>query len=168
MMLWHFIFMSFHLDADALECFCGREGPVVAKEHHERVRLWAKSDDARASIIHAILVQRHFERIPVGSEPPFHFPMCLYRCGIAWFCYTRFVNKETSRVGEELELPELRELNIHGAASLLEDAGLRDGRPAASPLFRIIHLLQRANHWRLGHSLAATLLALVESESGIL
>jgi hypothetical protein len=112
-----------------------------------------------------MLVVRHFEQIPIGSEPPIHFPLCLYRCGIAWFCYTSFVNKATLRAGGELRLPELQAIGISGSMSLLQDAVFMDGRPEASPLFKIIHLLKRASHWKLGRSLASTLLSLAEDET---
>ncbi|KAI8669821.1 hypothetical protein NCS56_00785300 [Fusarium sp. Ph1] len=165
MMLWHSIFMLLHMNVDVLESFCGREGPLVAEKHREAARLWATSDDARICSIHAMLVVRHFEQIPIGSEPPIHFPLCLYRCGIAWFCYTSFVNKATLRAGGELRLPELQAIGISGGMSLLQDAVFMDGRPDASPLFKIIHLLKRASHWKLGRSLASTLLSLAEDET---
>ncbi|KAH7231990.1 hypothetical protein B0J15DRAFT_530314 [Fusarium solani] len=165
MMLWHSIFMLPHMNVDVLELFCGRKGPLVAEKHREAARLWATSDDARICSIHAMLVVRHFEQIPIGSEPPIHFPLCLYRCGIAWFCYTSFVNKATLRAGGELRLPELQAIGISGGMSLLQDAVFMDGRPEASPLFKIIHLLKRASHWKLGRSLASTLLSLAEDET---
>ncbi|VUC24145.1 unnamed protein product [Clonostachys rosea] len=168
MMLWHFIFMTLHMNADMLESYCGREGPNVAEKHSDAVRTWAMSNDATICIVHAVLVQRHFERITIGTEPPFHFPVCLYHCGLAWFCYTRFVNKAVRRAGKDVDLPELRMLDTNGTKSLLDGTIFMDGRPAASSLFRIIHLLQQANNWKLGHNLASTLLALVEDESDIL
>ncbi len=169
MMLWHSIFMSLHMDADTLEAFCGRDGAEMAEKNRENTRLWATSDDARICIIHATFVQRHFERIPVGSEPPIHFPICLYRCGIAWFCYTRFVDKATMRAGGDLDLPELQAINLGGGGmSKLADAIFTDGRPAASPLFKIIHLMQRAPHWNLGRNLASTLLSLVEEDATVI
>lgn len=167
MMLWHSIFMLLHMNMDVLECFCGREGPVVAEAHREAVRHWASSDAGIICNIHAMLVTKHFERLPIGSEPPIHFPLCLYRCGIAWYCYIAFVDKATLGARGELRLPELQAVGSTSDISLLQNAVFMDVKGGASLLFRIIHLLQRANHWQLSHSLAATLLSLVEDETGV-
>lgn len=167
MMLWHSIFMLLHMNVDVLECFCGREGPVVAERHREAARQWANSDDGMICNIHAMRVIKHFERLPIGSEPPIHFPLCLYHCGIAWYCYITFVNKTTLAGKEELRLPELQAIGSTGDISLLQNAVFMDVKAGASLLFRIIHLLQRASHWQLSRNLAATLLSLAEDETEV-
>jgi hypothetical protein len=167
MMLWHSMFMLLHMNLDILECFCGREGQDVAETHREAVKSWANSRDGTSCVIHAMHVIRHFERLPMGSEPPIHFTLCLYRCGIAWYCYITFVDKATLRAAEDLTIPELQAISSHGGISLLQNAVFKDIKAGASLLFRIIHLLQRAIHWQLSRNLASTLLSLVENETEV-
>ena len=165
MILWHAVFMSLHMDFDTLERFCGREGPEATERNRAAAEKWATSEEAKVCIIHAVLVQRHCESIPIGTQPPMHFPPCLYRCGIAWYCYTSFADKPTSHSMADLDLTGLEILEINTVRANLEEAGLTDGRPVASPLFKITSLLQRGGQWTIGHSLASTLLALLEHDS---
>lgn len=156
------------MDTDALECVSGREGPAAAEMHQEGVQEWAKSADARKCIIHSVLVQRHFERIPLGVEPPIYAPQCLYRCGIAWFCYIHFGGKictETEGDLVHLDLPELLVLGVNGTSLFLEEVAPRHGRPTTGPLFKITDLLQRIRHWKIAHNFASTLLLLFEEQS---
>lgn len=166
MMLWHSVFMTCYMDVDKLERFCGRDGLEAQRSLQEDVHKWARSDDAKRCIIHAILAQRDYEKIPVGEEPPIHFPQCLYRCGIAWYCYCAIRDKSSRQAREELDLPELRALGMNSTKVLSEEADLIDGRPAGSPLFRIIHLLQCASHRKIAHNLASTLTAIVDAGQG--
>ncbi|UNI22990.1 hypothetical protein JDV02_008832 [Purpureocillium takamizusanense] len=163
MMLWHSMFMLLHMDMDVLECACGREGRPAAQRHAQDARAWARSASAKRCIAHATLVRRHFEELPIGTESPIFAPMCLYRCGMAWFCYTHF--GDPPREGAEAELgfdmPELQSLGV-SEKTVAHEMEPRDGRPVASPLFRVIDLLQRMNHWKMAHSLASTLLSLFE------
>ncbi|PVH69710.1 hypothetical protein DL98DRAFT_438461 [Cadophora sp. DSE1049] len=168
MILWHSVFMLIYMDIDVLECFSGREGPAIAEMHQESAQGWARSADARRCIIHSVLVQRHFEHIPLGAEPPIYAPQCLYRCGIAWFCYTSFGGETCTETEGDLvylDLPELEILGVNGTSLFIEEVVPRYGRLMAGPLFRITDLLQRISHWKIAHNLASTLLLLVEGQS---
>lgn len=167
MMLWHSIFMSLHMNLDILESACGRDGIAAAEKHRQDAQTWARSTDAKRCIIHAILVERHFERIPIGVVPPIHAPLSLYRCGIARFCYAQSSDGLQAQAVDDLDMPELQLLQINGLALLLEELKPQNGRPAASPLLKIIDLLQRISHWKVSHNLASTLLALFETENSL-
>ena len=165
MMLWHSNFMLLNMNVDDLERACGRDGRIVAEKRRQKVEAWARSEQGRRCIIHAILVQRQFENIPLGKEPPIHAPSCLYRCGIVWYCYTHFGGGgwRDEQTFNSLDLPELQALNLDGKQILMEELVCRnDGGLTSSPLFRIIDLLHRISHWKVAQSLAATLLALSE------
>lgn len=167
MMLWHSIFMSLHMNLDILESACGRDGVAAAEKHRQDAQTWARSTDSKRCIIHAILVERHFERIPLGVVPPIHAPLSLYRCGIARFCYAQFGDGLQAQAEDDLDMPELQLLQINGLALLLEVLKPQNGRPAASPLLKIIDLLRRISHWKVSHNLASTLLALFEAENSL-
>ncbi|KAJ6442529.1 early growth response protein [Purpureocillium lavendulum] len=168
MVLWHSTFMLLHMDMDVLECACGREGRPAVSRYSNDARMWSRSASARRCIAHATLVRRHFEDLPIGTESPVYAPMCLYRCGMAWFCYTHFgvlSRQELDVAG--LDMPELRTVGV-SEKDIADEMEPKDGRPAASPLFRVIDLLQRMNHWKIAHSLASTLLSLFEEEEDAL
>ncbi|KAF4334064.1 cytochrome p450 oxidoreductase [Fusarium beomiforme] len=148
LMLWHSMFMLLHMNLDILECFCGREGPAIAEIHYEKVKSWANSDHAMICIIHAMFVIKHFERLSIGSDPPIPSVLCLYRCGIAWYCYVSFVDKTALSFREEPRMPELQAVGSAGGVSLLQNAVMKDVKAGASLLFRIILLLQRRTRQR--------------------
>lgn len=171
MMLWHSNFMLLNVDLNDLEKACGRDGRIIAENRRQRVEAWARSEQARRCIIHAILVQRQFENIPLGKEPPVHAPSCLYRCGIVWYCYTRFggAGWRDEQTTSSLDFPELQPLNLDGKRVLMEELVFRNGGGlASSPLFRIIDLLHRISHWKVAQHLATTLLALSEEDNASL
>lgn len=166
MILWHSTFMDLHANFDVLECACGREGSEVAQKHLAYAQTWVQSVDAKRCLLHAALIQRLFQSMSIGTEPSIHVPMCLYYCGVAWACYIRFGGKcEPSAVAAaaDMNFPELQLLGVNEKRLFLDVAGgLQRGRLESSPLFKVIDLLQRISHWKLSHSFASTLLALVE------
>ena len=170
MILWHAIFMIVHADFDTLEVACGREGPEATQKALAYARAWVKSVDAKRCLLHAVLIQRHFESMPMGTEPSIHVPMCLYYCGIILFCYLRFgAGGDCIEEAEEnFDFPELRLLRVDGNKMIAEETGvLQLGRPGSSPMFKVIDLLQRISHWKIAQSFASTLLALLEEEQDI-
>ena len=170
MMLWHSTFMLIHGDLDALELSCGKSGPRAAQNSAGYARMWVQSDDAKRCLLHAVLVQRHFESIPIGTEPSIQVPICLYYCGIVLFCFLRFGGEVESLMARKstLDFPELRLLDIDANNMIREEmGGFQLGRLGLSRVYRVIDLLQGVSHWRVAHSLASTLLALVEEEHNI-
>ena len=166
MMLWHSIFIMLHTDLNALECACGREGYDSAQTQIPYIKNWLRSADARRCLLHAILIQKSFEALPAGAEPPFHVPMCLYYCGIVWSCFMCFSDDAdpfTVAPFDDMQFAELRLDGVDDIGIFSEHmSGLQPRKMATSSLFRIIDLLQRISHWRISQSLASTLLALVE------
>ncbi|KAK5994302.1 Transcription factor -like protein [Cladobotryum mycophilum] len=166
MILWHSVFMLLHMDMDVLECACGRDGPSIAQKHQDKARVWAASFAARRCIAHAILVQKHFGQLPIGSEPPIYAAMCLYRAGIAWFCYLHFRPSPSAETVENLNMPEMQAVGVM-EKEIIEEIECRDWRPRESSLFKVIDLLQRFSHWTVAHNLASTLVSLVEEECAV-
>ncbi|KAJ5083006.1 hypothetical protein N7532_012049 [Penicillium argentinense] len=168
MMLWHSIYIMLHIDFNALECACGREGYDAVQKHTPYARSWVRSTDAKRALLHAMLIQRHFESLPVGVEPAIHVPMCLYYCGVIWACFICFsdrgdVDEDPVSVSaaDAQQFAELRLPGVDGIRLCLEETGaIVPRRLATGSMFRIIDLLKRISHWKIAKSLAATLLAL--------
>ncbi|KAE8341953.1 hypothetical protein BDV24DRAFT_45916 [Aspergillus arachidicola] len=164
--LWHSIFMHLYNRFDELECACGRDGEEAAQKARSYATSWAASGDAIRTLLHALLIQQHFQRLPVGASPAVHVPMALYYCGIAWTSFTRFrsnINGLSVDNTELFDLPEMRSVGVN-QTKLFQDAitGVQWGSPESAPFFKIIDLLGRISHWKVAGSFATTLLSLVE------
>lgn len=174
LMLWHSVFLVIHADFEVLERACGRDGEDVSWKATQYAQEWANSADGVRCILHAMQIQALFEAIPVGTEPFIHVPMCLYHCGLVWFCFSRFIQKgQARRLGDSLQFPEMALVGIDRSDDdvrnmVLEySSGLQAGRAGLNKVFAIIDLLHRIVHWKIAQSFATTLLTLVESEQGI-
>jgi hypothetical protein len=174
LMLWHSVFLVIHADLEALERACGRDGENASWKTTQYAQEWANSTDGVRCILHAIQIQALFETILVGTEPFIHVPMCLYHCGLVWFCFSRFVQRgQTRRLGDSFQFPEMALVGIGRSDddvrnTVLEySGGLQAGRAGLSKVFIVIDLLQRVVHWKIAQSFATTLLTLVESEQDI-
>ncbi|KAL3483023.1 fungal-specific transcription factor domain-containing protein [Aspergillus germanicus] len=166
MILWHSIFMHLYTPFNELECACGRDGEVASQRHRRVATSWAGSSDAVRTLLHACLIQHHFQLLPVGAEPAMHVPMALYRCGIAWTSFTRFGSspgEESVHTTEDWDFPELRLFDTN-EVRMFQDIvrGVQRERADSAPLFRIIDLLGKISHWKVAGSFATTLLSLVE------
>ncbi|CRG84369.1 Zinc finger protein 281 [Talaromyces islandicus] len=174
LMLWHSVFLVIHADLDALERACGRDGEDVSWKATRYAQEWANSADAVRCILHAMQIQALFEAIPVGTEPSIHVPMCLYHCGLVWFCFSRFFQRgQARRLGDNFQFPEMALAGIDRSdgdvRNMLSEysGGLQAGQAGLNKVFVMIDLLQRIVHWKIAQSFATTLLTLVESEQDI-
>ena len=166
MILWHSTFMSLYADFSRLECACGREGEDFSLRDRVYAQTWARSEDAKRCLLHAALIQRHFQSMPIGTEPAIHVPMALYYCGIAWTSYTRFADRIAFSMSEgetNLQYSEMRLIGINETKLFVEAlAKVESGRPDSSPFFKVIDMLGRITHWKIASSLASTLLVVIE------
>ncbi|KAK5800143.1 hypothetical protein VI817_002355 [Penicillium citrinum] len=165
--LWHSTIMHLYTRFDDLECACGREGEKLSRQKRAYATSWAKSTNAKRTLLHAALIQRQFQTHALGVEPAIHVPMALYYAGLAWASFTQFGGSDDAQIDrstEELDFPELRLLGINQIKLFTEIMGnIRMGRPESGPLFRAIDLLGKINHWKLSQNLTSTLLAFVEN-----
>ena len=173
-MLWHSVFLVVYADLETLERACGRDGDDASWKATHYAQEWANSANGVRCILHAMQIQALFEGIPVGTEPFVHVPMCLYHCGLVWFCFSKFVQKgQTRRMGDSFQFSELALAGIDRSDDEVRNmvleysSGLQAGHSGLSKVFIVIDLLQRIVHWKIAQSFATTLLALVESEQGI-
>jgi len=165
--LWHSTFMHIYTHFDDLECACGREGEKLSQQKCAYATSWAKSTNAKRTLLHAALIQRQFQTHALGVEPAIHVPMALYYAGLAWASFSQFGGSDDAQIDrstEELDFPELRLLGISQIKLFTEIMGnIQMGRPESGPLFRAIDLLGKINHWKLSQNLTSTLLSFVEN-----
>lgn len=165
MILWHSTFINLHANFDQLECACGKEDDAATQKHMAAALAWARSDDAKRCVLHAVLIQKAFQSMPIGTEPAIHVPMALYFCGIVWTSYTRFGARTEAR---DLSFPELKLLGTDQDRLLQETLrGVQLGRPESRPFFKVVDMLQRMSQWKVAESFASTLLGLVEDSADL-
>jgi hypothetical protein len=167
--LWHSIFILLHCNMEKIECAVGREGVDKAQEHHLYATKWASSMDGHRCAIHAALILRHLQRIPVGQEPAIHVPRVLYRACLIWYVYTRF-GRDSGGEGssgistEQFDFPELVSTGIDGPRVLFVANGFKKIRPTtseSSTLFHLLDILNRLGHWGISQKMASLLSVLV-------
>ncbi|QGA18746.1 hypothetical protein EYB26_006431 [Talaromyces marneffei] len=165
--LWHSIFILLHCNMNKLECAIGREGCEKAQDHVEYATSWASSVDAHRCAIHAALILRHLQRIPIGQEPGIHVPRLLYRSTLVWYAYTRFGRDGgTASTTNELNFPELNGTGIDTGRVLFAANGFKKSRPTtseSSTLFHLIDLLARLGHWGISQKMASLFSVLVHN-----
>lgn len=165
--LWHSMFIIVYCNMNKLECAVGREGYEKAQEHLEYATTWASSMDGHRCAIHAALILRHLQRIPIGQEPGIHVPRLLYRSALIWYAYTRFGRDDSSTFTTDgMCFPELQSTGIDAARVLFAANGFKKSRPTtseSSTLFHLIDLLARLGHWGISQKLASLFSVLVHN-----
>ncbi|GFF46813.1 hypothetical protein IFM46972_08139 [Aspergillus udagawae] len=165
--LWHSTFIVLYSSLDVLERACGRDGPEAAQEAIGCARTWANSHEATRSLVHAVYVRNYFESMSIGSACPLYVPICLYHCGIIWFCFGHFGNSSNKPIiGSNFPELDLVGVNVD-EINAAELRNFRVERNAANQVFRIVGLLQSIRHGKLSSSLASTLLALIEEQDNV-
>jgi hypothetical protein len=160
--------MHFDTGFDQLECACGREGEAAAQKSQLYASSWAESRAATRALLHATLIQQHFQLLPIGAEPAIHVPMALYNCGIAWACFTRFGSGGGESYVDPATLSEFSEIKLFGPKLLKSFHDIRSniqwGKSESGPMLKIIDLLGKISHWKVAESFATTLIALVDTQ----
>ncbi|KUL89752.1 hypothetical protein ZTR_00544 [Talaromyces verruculosus] len=165
--LWHSIFIILYCNMNQLECAIGREGYEKAQDHLEYATTWASSLDGHRCAIHAALILRHLQRIPIGQEPGIHVPRLIYRSALVWYAYTRFGRDDGSTSSTDgLNFPEINGIGIDAARVLFAANGFKKSRPTtseSSTLFHLIDLLPRLGHWGISQKMASLFSVLVHN-----
>ncbi|KAL5358319.1 hypothetical protein BJX96DRAFT_182824 [Aspergillus floccosus] len=163
--LWHSIFISVAANIDYLELAIGKEGSHQANSAFivEHLRTWAKLACGQRAALHAALILKHLEQVPLVTEIPIHIPRVIFRAAIAWYCYTKYQhNSEPSQLHTTriVQFPELNEMGINCQKVLFEARGSRSERSLmaeSSTFCGLVDILQRLGHWGLSKRLAAIL-----------
>lgn len=162
--LWHSIFISVYADVDLLEQASGRDGVNTSISSAPVIQAWVSSLDASRCLVHALLIQRHLERMRVSSEPAIHVPRALFTAALAWFCFTRVGGGRTID-GDAFEAPEIQ--LVGGSKSSRDVHGHSFGEATSanvSQLYRLVDLLGRLGRWGISESFSSILCAALESK----
>ncbi|KAI1357482.1 fungal-specific transcription factor domain-containing protein [Xylaria arbuscula] len=166
LIFWHRAFMALYADFDVLELSIGRDGRLLAQETRKRINDWASSPEGRRSVLHALLVLRHLEMLPIGLEPGIHVPKAAFYSAIVVYSYIKCKPSVNPCVPleDDLDLPELQ---VAGSTSNLHANGDKATIAMFSPvepsiLCNAIDLLRRIGHWEISRKFASILQILLD------
>ncbi|PYH98472.1 hypothetical protein BO71DRAFT_371179 [Aspergillus ellipticus CBS 707.79] len=160
--LWHSIYMSLYTDMDLLERAIGRNGRAATIVSHDAVRVWAGSLNASKCLVHALLIQRHLERMRISSEPAIHVPGALFSAALAWLCFTRIGLRQSVNL-QAFGAPEIQLIGSETAMQEAQGQAFGDSVFAdVNHLHRLIDLLHRFGRWGISKTFATVLCTAVE------
>jgi hypothetical protein len=162
--LWHSTFISLYADINRIELAIGKEGLTESQLHREYIREWVSSPNGQRCALHAALILRELEKIPIGAEPPIHVPRIIFRAALVWFCYTEFGADRTTNRHQSVEFPELQKIGINCQRLNFEANGFKVLRPTiseSSTFCGLVDILPRVGHWGISRLFASILNLLV-------
>jgi len=156
--LWHEAFMALYISFDLLERVIGREGSQVSEEDVRRVRAWVNTVEGRRCLMHAVLVFKRLQGLPISATPAIHVPKALFYAGLVIYCHVKLRSGDAAAHGD-FDIAEVRASELRYTTDL----------PAAavhqldsSSLYGIADLLRRQGHWELSRRFGFILEALID------
>ncbi|KAF4939303.1 hypothetical protein CGCF245_v003805 [Colletotrichum fructicola] len=167
MIWWHASFMALYADADLLERSIGRDGREVAEQAKKEIDEWATSSEARKGVLHALLVLKHLEMLPIGSDPAIHVPKAVFYAAMAVYSYIKFMPKTGSCYTpsqDEIAIPELQVSEPVGPSQTGKKQTDASSFPPveSSTLCSAMDLLWRIGHWEISRKLSSILEVLMD------
>ncbi|KAI0400715.1 fungal-specific transcription factor domain-containing protein [Xylaria palmicola] len=166
LIFWHEAFMALYADSDLLERSIGRDGRLAAQEAREDIGSWAASLDARRGALHALLMLKHLEMLPIGLEPAIHVPKAAFYSAMIVYSYIKFKPSVDSYAPshEEVDLPELQVSGSNGTVNMNNDKASTTIFSPVEPsiLCNAIDLLRRIGHWEISRKFASILQILLD------
>jgi hypothetical protein len=166
LIFWHAGFMALYADSDLLERSIGRDGRLAAQEARNDIESWAASHEARRGVLHALLVLKHLEMLPIGLEPAIHVPKAAFYSALVVYSYIKFKLSVDSYVPsqEEVNIPELQVSSSTGTLNLSSDKTSTAIFSPVEPsmLCHAIDLLRRIGHWEISRKFASILQILLD------
>ncbi|KAH7142691.1 hypothetical protein B0J13DRAFT_555941 [Dactylonectria estremocensis] len=169
MILWHASFMALYVDADLLERAIGRDGACGAEQARAEIDNWIVSSEARRGVLHALLVLKHLEVLPIGLESAIHVPKAIFYSAIVVYSYIKFIPTVDSYIPsqDDVNIPELQvSASVARPTSYF---GNNDGasRVILSPvepsiLCNAIDLLRRISYWEISRKFCSILEMLLD------
>ncbi|RWA05793.1 hypothetical protein EKO27_g9302 [Xylaria grammica] len=166
LIFWHAAFMALYSDSDLLERSIGRDGRQAAQEAREDINAWAASAEARRGVLHALLVLKHLEMLPIGLEPAIHVPKAAFYSALVVYSYIKFKPSVDSYAPsqDEVNIPELQVPGSTGTLHLNSDKVSTAIFSPVEPsiLCNAIDLLRRIGHWEISRKFASILQILLD------
>ncbi|KAF7563709.1 hypothetical protein G7046_g418 [Stylonectria norvegica] len=156
MVLWHESFMSLYVSFELIERGVGCEEPSINDKDLARIRCWVAELEGQRCVIHAMLIYKRLQALPISTEPAIHVPKALFYAGLVLYCHAKFRSTKTP-LGD-IDIPELQSSDL-GAAEPIT-ASLRQFD--SSTLYSVADLLRRQGHWELSRRFASILDALID------
>ncbi|KAL6884459.1 fungal-specific transcription factor domain-containing protein [Trichoderma evansii] len=160
--LWHEAFMSLYICFDLLERVIGREGLSMRDGDLARIRDLVAGLEGQRCVVHAMLIYKRLQTLPISAEPAIHVPKALFYAGLVVYCYAKFRPNEGSH--SDIDIPELRSSDLGRVSAQIPaeppTASLRQFDPSA--LYNITDLLRRQGHWELSRRFSSILEALID------
>ena len=161
MILWHEAFMYLYVDFDLLERVLGREG-AASQEDMEHLRHWVSTLEGQRCAVHAMLIHKRLDALPINTELALHVPKALFYAGLVIYCHVRF-----RPAYEDVDITELRGANARftSPALLLSPSALLS-QLDTSALHSVADVLRRQGHWEVSRRFAWILDTLIETLVG--
>lgn len=161
--LWHEAFMSLYVSFDLLERVIGREGSPMKDGDVTRIRGWAAGLEGQRCVVHAMLIYKRLQTLPISAEPAIHVPKALFYAGLVVYCYIKF--RPTVEPHGDIDIPELRagDLGRMSTQIAAEPPTATLGQFDPSILYNVTDLLHRQGHWELSRRFASILEALIDN-----
>ncbi|KAL7940893.1 fungal-specific transcription factor domain-containing protein [Trichoderma barbatum] len=160
--LWHEAFMSLYVCFDLLERVIGREGSSMRDGDLSRIRDWVAGLEGQRCVVHAMLIYKRLQTLPISTEPAIHVPKALFYAGLVVYCYAKFRSNEASH--GDIDIPELRSSDLGRVSAQIAaeppTGSLRQFDP--STLYNVTDLLRRQGHWELSRRFSLILEALID------
>lgn len=165
MALWHEAFLYLYADFDLLERLIGRDGPVIAEDGVDAGRKWAATSEARRSVLHALLIQRHMEVPQTSMQPAIHVAKALFYSGMVIYCYVKYQPRREATTSlleegscQEFQISEPRPSSSRRA---WRARSLLFCSVDASSLCNAVDLLRHVRPWEISRKFASILENLV-------
>ncbi|KAI1171867.1 fungal-specific transcription factor domain-containing protein [Nemania sp. FL0916] len=166
LIFWHSAFMALYADSDLLERSIGRDGRHAAQEARGDVENWAASVEARRGVLHALLLLKDLEMLPIGLEPAIHVPKATFYSALVVYSYIKFKPSADAYAPaqDEVDAPELQ---VSGSTGALGSNSEKASAALLSPvepsiLCNAIDLLRRIGHWEISRKFASILQILLD------
>ncbi|KAI1812823.1 fungal-specific transcription factor domain-containing protein [Poronia punctata] len=166
LIFWHAAFMALYTDSDLLERSIGRDGRLAAQDARKDIDGWAASPEARRGVLHALLILKHLEMLPIGLEPAIHVPKAAFYSAMVVYSYIKFKSSVDPYAPsqDEVNIPELQ---VPGSTGTLNMSNDKTSAAIFSPvepsiLCNAIDLLRRIGHWEISRKFASILQILLD------
>jgi hypothetical protein len=163
MILWHEAFMHLYVDFDLLERVLGREGLTASQDDVKALHNWVPQAEGQRCAVHAMLIYRRLETLPINTELALHVPKALFYSGLVIYCHVKF--RSTGTAYADVDIPELRSSDRWRSASpvSLPSPSVLLSQLDASALYNVADLLRRQGHWEVSRRFASILDTLIET-----
>jgi len=181
LVLWHAIWMSLLTDFRSLELAIGDEGSAAAASAvASLMHRWPLVTDARRCLLHAFLLQKRLESVPMGRAKAIHVPRCLFSAAVAWAGFLACNNQDGHDTDNAMRgplwpsaesptsWPEMQ-LMTSDVADCLESFGSQSGNLAfvkANTLCIIVDLLRQLGYWGIAQKFIHVLTPLIYQAGG--